>query len=333
MIRVMVVEPGQVARPVALAVAAVVAMGCVQRPAQLRPAPLGAQAVSLLGDTLWTVPMSIGEAQLRLDALTDARRRQARGRRGEAGRLLLARRTAEMGRLREAFDLYTEVLQDDPEEWRARRRRGEIYLLLRELGPARRELRQVVQATGGQPDLQEFMELPEGGFVGSGVFASAALLLGITDYLRGSYGAAGRELEAALEQAQDADELSAIALWLFFALRRGGREAEAASVVRAIRPDLPVVRRRAEHRLLLFLQGTVSLDSLRRAVANAPGSEEELLDLYGLGFVLLETGQAADAKAVFEQIRSTGNWATIPYLAAEAELARLARSGSRVERS
>ncbi len=302
---------------------------CARGAARLRPAPLGAQAVSFLGDTLWSVPMSIDEAQTHLDALTDARRRAGRGG-SVADRLLVARRTAEMGRLREAFDLYTAVLQSDPESYRARRRQGEIHLLLREPGRAAADFREVMASTERHPEFKEFTEAPGGaGLVGTGIYFSSTLMLGIATYVQGHFDQAAGILRDAVTRAGDADEVSSAALWLYLALRRAGRTREAREVIHALSPGLPVLRRGPELRLLLFFKGAIGLDSLRRVSTLNPGQEEEQLDLYGLGVLLLAEGRTAEARDVLGQVRSVGNWATLPYLAAEADLARLNRKGGK----
>src|SRR5262245_47252763 len=89
-------------------VALAISAACVPTLQLSRTPPPAAQALSLLGDTLWNAPVPTIEQQVRLRALLDARRRLAAQPSDLNTKLLVARRTAEMGRLQEAIALYSE---------------------------------------------------------------------------------------------------------------------------------------------------------------------------------------------------------------------------------
>ena len=301
------------------------AAGCGPPTLRLTPPPLGAEAVSLLGDTLWSVTLSAAEGQVRVSQLADAKRRAgARG--NDLGtQLLLGRRTAAMGRLREAIDLYTKAIEADPTDARLYRRRGELLLLIREPDLAAGDLGRAVKRAKLDSTAKEFVEGPDGQLIGTKVLHSSQLLLGITHYVRGDYRRAYPALVAAAEAADDADGIAAASLWLLLTLRRAGRLEEASQIAKVIPPDLPVVNRRAEHRLLQAFAGTISLDSLQRDLGGEVASETAGLYLYGVGSSLLARGRQAEAAEAFDEVRHTASWATITFVAAEAELARLRR--------
>ncbi len=278
----------------------------------------------MLGDTLWSVNLSAAEGQARVSQLADAKRRAGARRDDLNTQLLLGRRTASMGRLREAIDLYTGTIEADPTDARLFRRRGELLLLIREPNLAARDLERAVKRAR-EKDSKEFLEGPDGQLNGTGVLHSSLLLLGMTHYIRGDYRRAYPTLVAAAQSADDADGIATASLWLLFTLRRAGRLAEAGEIAKVIPADLPVVSRKAELRLLQAFAGTLSLDSLQRDLGGDGRSEAAGLYLYGLGSSLLARGRQAEAAEALDEVRQTASWASIIYLAAEADLARLRR--------
>ena len=301
------------------------AVGCGPPTLRLAPPPLGAEAVSLLGDTLWSVNLSAAEGQARVGQLADAKRRAGAQRDDLNSQLLLGRRTAAMGRIREAIAVYTKAIEAVPTDARLYRRRGELLLLVREPDLAAGDLGRAVKRAKLDSTAKEFLEGPDGQLIGTKVLHSSQLLLGITHYIRGDYHRAYPALVAAAQSADDADGIAAASLWLFFTLRRAGRPDEAGQIAKVIPADLAVVNRRAEHRLLQAFAGAISLDSLQRDLGGAAMAETAGLYLYGVGSSLLARGRPAEAAEAFDEVRLTVGWATIVYAAAEADLARLRR--------
>ncbi len=277
-----------------------------------------------MGDTLWNAPVPTLEQQQRLRALFDARRRAAAQPADLNNKLLVARRTAEMGRLQEAIRLYTEAIAAQPLDARHFRRRGELLLLTRELDQAIRDLRQAESAIDDTL-ASEYVEAEGGRILESNQMHTARWLLGIAYYVRGDHGTASKALTRSIHVASNADELAASALWLFFSLRREKRLHEAAEVLRAIPGTLPVLTRVADLTLLQLFKGEIPIDSLRARIAGPHDPAEEMLYFYGLGFTRLMQQRPEEAAGFFEQAMLTGQWTAIPYLAAEAELARLKR--------
>jgi len=310
------------ARAAASVAAAWLAAGCGPPTLRVTPPPLGAEAVSLLGDTLWSVRLPAEEGQARVSQLADAKRRAGVRRDDLNVQLLLGRRTANMGRLREAIDLYTVAIEAVPSDPRPYRRRGELLLLVREPDRAARDLQDAVNRARRNPAAKEFTEGPDGQLVGTTLLYGSLLQLGMTHYVRGDYRRAHAALLGAAQSSEDGDGLAAATLWLLFTLRRAGRAEESGQVARLIPADLPVVTRRAEHRLLQAFAGSIPLDSLQRELAGAD-PETAGLYLYGVGVSLLAGGRLADAAGTMDEVRHAAGWATMVHVAAEADLARL----------
>ncbi|MFN0177328.1 MAG: tetratricopeptide repeat protein [Gemmatimonadales bacterium] len=308
------------------AISIAAAMVSCRRPiVQLTPLPSGAQAVSLLGDTLWNVPLPPGEGPHLVQQLRAAQRQLTARPSDPAAKLLVARRTAALGRLRDAVLLYNEVIEAEAGSVRLFRRRGELLFQLREFEAAARDLKRAARDPGGA-FVKEFVEDSAAGLVGSLVRYQATLGLGILEYARGDYPRAARTLVSALDASDGADELVESALWLGFALRRAGRTQDAAQVFRGIPANVAAKSRSAELLLLQLFRGEVGLDSVRSHLQGGAAADEALV-LYGLGFVQLVRADTTGALDAFEQVLLLGQWAVRPSIVAEAEVARLRSRG------
>jgi tetratricopeptide (TPR) repeat protein len=314
--------------PALVAAAPLVAVACApgaRVPAPPVIPPPTAEAISLLGDTLWSVNLRPEVAQSRLRALERARRAMASRPDASSSRLAIAKSTAGLGRLREAIDLATEAMERHPDDPRLFRLRGELLLLTRRIDPAIRDLQHAARLTIADSTASEFFEVDDVGLIGLGLRHLTFVLLGQAYYLKGEFARAVETLERALAGARNADEAAAAAVWLGFALQRAGLEPRAAAIAGAWRPDAQVVMRLAEHRLLLAWQGALPSDSLRGAAAAGGGADDEALFHYAAAVRLLSQGQEREATAILDLVRSLGPWTALPFLAAEADLLRLRR--------
>ncbi|HEX9166116.1 MAG TPA: hypothetical protein VF862_09405 [Gemmatimonadales bacterium] len=285
--------------------------------------PTSHQAISLLGDTLWTLPLDPKQGPRLVEQLQIARNRNAMEVPPVQDQLLLARRTAEMGRLREALILLSRTAQVHFNNPRVFRERGEILLILREFAAAREDFQKAGALMIGRNGLAELTDLPEGGAQLTTVQFQTALYLGVTHYLLGNWVASRDVLIEAVKEAANDDDVALAAVWLFFAARRIGTGAAAAEILRALGPNLEVRLSRHEYDLLQAYRGQVPSDSINSRATSREGGDERALYAYGIGMWHLVRGQAADAETWFEYARRIPNWATLPYIAAEAELLRL----------
>ena len=301
--------------------------GCAQHTRYVLVPPLSAQALSLLGDTLWSVPISPDEGQRRVQLLLTARREQAEKPQNMNAALLLARRTAGLGRLREAIGLYTKAMDLDFMDPRPYRRRGELFLTIREFDLAVKDLQAAGQYALSDTS-HEFNDLPDGsGLRSSTLRYGIQFNLGMAYYLRGDFVRASQVFTESLKSASTVDDVINTLLWQFFTSRRLDRIPEATQVLAVVDRNAHVATREPEHRLLLAYRGDVSLDSLLRAMGAEPGLLDDALYGYGIGFALLMRDRSEEAELAFEQVRLLPDWTVLPYIAAEAELARLQKKG------
>ena len=285
--------------------------------------PVSAQALSLLGDTLWSLPIPPDQGPELVEQLTKARTRLASAPLDINAALVVARRTADLGRLRESVDLYTKAGELNPMDARINRYRGEILMQLREFEHAQRDFQDAAGKLVGKAIQVEFLNVEDGALLGSTLQYNIYRLLGLNYYLKGDFTRARITLIEAARAASNGDDVVAAGLWLFFASRRLGAMEESRVILREFTDSAAVGAREAELSLLVAFRDGVSSDSLHLDLRRPLESERDALTAYGLGFALMQLGRSDEAELLFEHIRKYRDWSAMPVLAAEAELARM----------
>jgi len=295
-------------------------------------APANAQAVSLLGDTLWSVPVDPGSGPEAVERLRQARAEVTRSPTNLLAQLHLARSTAAIGRLREAVDLLTSASAMHVTDPRVFRYRGEYLLQLRHLDRAITDFRLAAQLSLGAPTLPEDVERSGGTHALSTVLFRTTFLLGVALYCRGDFAGARIALTEAAKRALTADDLAQSAFWLFLAVRRTGGADESKQLLAGVQDDWAVSAGFHEHALLLGFKGMLPSDTVRARAMASQATAERTLYAYGIGYVLLMQDREEEAALWFEHARLSPDWTTLPYLGAESELARMRgkqKAGSR----
>jgi hypothetical protein len=119
------------------------------------------------------------------------------------------------------------------------------------------------------------------------------------------------------------DDVAETAYWLFFSMRRIGKGVAAGEMLEQLGTALQVELRRAEYEVLLSFKGLVPSGTISARAMLRRGGEDKSLYAYSLGMWHLVRGEQDQAELWLRQARTIANWAALPYLAAEVELARL----------
>jgi tetratricopeptide (TPR) repeat protein len=281
------------------------------------------EAISLLGRPLYRIPLS-EEARLGLEAQwQQARARLEADSTDVEHWIWLGRRTAYLGRYREAVAIYTEALGRFPEDPRLYRHRGHRYITLRQLDLAISDLERAAELTRDRPDEVEPDGLPNAhGIPTSTLQGNIYYHLGLAYYLKGNFAGALAAYEAALKRATTDDMRVAVWDWMYMTLRRLGRGEEAARLLEGIRPEaLQILENHAYLNRLRFYRGELSAEAL---LGSATDELTLLTQGYAVGNYYLYTGETDRARALFLRLLEAHNWAAFGYIAAEAELARWA---------
>lgn len=282
------------------------------------------QAMSLLGDTLRTLPLSATVRARYETQLADARRAFERTPTNVDSLIWYARRLGYLGQLRESIDIYTRGIAQYPGNPWLYRHRGHRYISVRDFPAAIRDLERATQLTAGKPDQVEPDGQPNAQNTPIGTLHSnIGYHLALAYYLQGNWAKAAEVAAGEVKAATNDDRRVSMAHWWYMALRRAGRTADAANVLEPMSRDMRVIENHGYHKLILLYKGVLPVDSV---LTVGPGGELSVQDAsvaYGVANWHLYSGRSAQAEALFKRIVAGGQWGAFGTIAAEAELARL----------
>ena len=281
------------------------------------------EATSLLGKPLYR-PAVPDATRAKLEADVAAAFDLAKREPSAEAIIWLGRRTAYLGKFREAIEVYAGGLRLYPEDPRIYRHRGHRYITVRQLDLAIEDLQRAVSLIKGKPDEVEPDGQPNArGVPTSTLHSNIWYHLALAKYLKGDAAAAAEDWRRARDAGKNPDNLVAASAWLYTSLRRANRTEDAKAVLEPIRADLDVIENTSYHSLLLMFRGErTAADLLAKAPEGASGSAVR----YGVSAWYHGNGQTAEARKLWDQILAGPDWPSFGYIAAEADVARLSRS-------
>ncbi|MBM3907920.1 MAG: hypothetical protein FJ363_07565 [Gemmatimonadetes bacterium] len=310
------------------ALPAIVAATCAGTPSASAQAPftpdrVDVQAISLLGDTLRTLPLSAA-TRARYDAqLAEARRAYEHAPTNLDSLIWYGRRLAYLGKLRESIAVYTHGLTLFPDNPWLLRHRGHRYISVREIDRAVKDLERATVVVEGKPDIVEPDGQPNPAGVPIGTLHSnIGYHLALAYYLRSDWEKAAAVARKEVAAATNDDRRVSMAHWLYMSLRRAGRDAEAAKAIEPFRRSLTIVENQSYERLMHLYLGALGADS---AAARAAGqmSSSDASVAYGVANWHFYNGRREQAVKLFEALVAGGQWGAFGAIAAEADVARL----------
>ena len=285
------------------------------------PLPEGAEAISLLGQPLYATPAPADVAARQAEDI-DAARTDYEADPDDADAIIwLGRRIGYTGHYRDAIEVFSEGIDKHPGDARMYRHRGHRWISVREFDRAIADLSHAAGLVAGEPDEVEPDGQPnERGIPTSTLQSNIHYHLALAHYLKGDFETALQSYEDYFAVTTNPDQLVAISHWWYMALRRLGRDEEAAAVLERITADMDVIENIAYHRLLLMYRGEVDADELWDPESEDPSG---VAIAYGVAAWHLYNGRAEQAEEMFRRILEGAGWAGFGYIAAEAEIARL----------
>ncbi|MBN4056352.1 hypothetical protein JYT20_01390 [Rhodothermus sp. AH-315-K08] len=282
------------------------------------------EVVSLLGTALYPPQPDSSTAARQLEQLAEAQANFDAAPEDVDSYVWLGRRTAYMWQYHAAIQIYSDGLDKHPDSPHLLRHRGHRYMSVRDFDNAIADFARAAELTNGLPDEVE----PDGQPNAAGIPTSTLQTniwyhLALAHFYKGDFVQAAAAMQTCLDLAANNDMKIAAADWLYMALRRSdadGADASARMAIDFVTPDLPILENHSYHRRILMYKGLVSPDSLLGA--------GEALDMatqgYGVGNYYLLEGDSSRAQETFRAVLETGYWAAFGYIAAEADLARMA---------
>ena len=283
--------------------------------------PEGAEALSLLDEPLYPAPapaeVAARQAEDEAAAWADFEADP-----DDADAIIwLGRRIGYTARYREAINVFATGIHLHPEDARMYRHRGHRWISVREFNRAIEDLSRAADLVQGQPNEVEPDGQPnERGIPTSTLQSNIHYHLALAHYLKGDFEAALPSYENYFAVTTNPDQLVAISHWWYMALRRLGRDAEAAAVLERITADMDVIENTSYHQLLLMYKGEIEADELWDPESEDPSG---VAIAYGVAAWHLYNGRAEQAEEMFRRILEGSGWAGFGYIAAEAEIARM----------
>ena len=279
-----------------------------------------AEATSLLGRKLAS-PALTPESQARMEAqLATAMAAWDKNRSDVDALIWVGRRTAYLGRFRDAIALYTEGIKGHPTDARLYRHRGHRYLTVREIDLAIADFEKAVTlitATGAPPDEVEPDGQPNArNSPTSSLHSNIYYHLALGYYLKRDYVRAADAWRKGRDVVRNADNLVAASNWLYLSLRRAGQAEAAAAVLLPIDARLDVIENGSYHSLLLMYKGERTPEDVLKAAGEGSGGTAVR---YGVSAWYLINGKRREAQQLWGQILAGDDWPSFGHLAAEAE--------------
>jgi tetratricopeptide (TPR) repeat protein len=275
---------------------------------------------SLLGRPL-APPVLAAETEAQMNAqLADALAAWDRDRDDADALIWVGRRTAYLGRYREAIAIFADGIARHPDDARMYRHRGHRHLTVREIDRAIADFERAAELMAGRPDEIEPDGLPNARNVPTGTLHSNVWYhLALGYYLKGDFSRAAASWTRARDAVDNPDNLVSASHWLYLSLRRAGRETDAAAVLPPITAGLDVIENGEYHRLLLMYKGERTPEEVLASAGDDAGGSAVR---YGVSAWYLVNGRHDDAAALWASILQGPDWPSFGHLAAEAEMAR-----------
>jgi tetratricopeptide (TPR) repeat protein len=237
----------------------------------------------------------------------------------------VGRRTAYLGRYRDAIRIFSAAIEKHPSDARLYRHRGHRYISVREFDQAVADLAKAAALVADRSDEVEPDGQPNAKNIPTSTLKTNIYYhLGLAHYLKGEFAPAADAYRLCMTHSKNADMQVATAHWQYMTLRRMGRDAEAATVLAPITADMTVIENDSYHRLLMMYKGATAAGALLEA------STSEALSAVTIGYGVanwhLYHGRKEDARAILANLvdkYADTQWAGFGYIAAEAELARM----------
>ncbi len=284
--------------------------------------PVGAEAFSLEGRPLFPVELSPAVRANHEEKLAEAQENFADAPGNAHARIWLGRRTAYLGRYRDAIEIFSVGIEEHPHDARFLRHRGHRYISMRQFELAIADLERGTELIAGLEDQIEPDGLPNARNIPTSTLQSNLWYhLGLAYYLTGELEQALRAYRECMKVSKNPDMLVATSHWLYMTLRRLGRDEDAAAVVEPIATELDIIENEGYHQLLLLYKGELKAEEILEMAAAGTGLEDATL-AYGVANWHFVHARSEQANSTLRRIIQGSQWAAFGYIAAEADLHR-----------
>ncbi len=299
-----------------------ICFGCTSPQPGNNSLPENVEAISLLGDTLFTPHNELAETiSSRIDSLLSVAEDT-----GDEVSVTVwnARMQGYRGEYRAAIQTLSESLNSEIAEnpiakATLLRHRGHRYISTRQFDLAISDFEKAASLVDGTDDIVEPDGLPNAQNIPlSSLHTNIFYHLGLAYYLTGDFERAASTYRKCVTASTNNDMMVAALYWEYMSLKKQGKNDEANTILEQVSPEMEIIENGSYHTLLLVFKGETEPDLL------LSGAEDALSNAtlgYGIGFWHLANGNTEEAFSVWQQVYDAGNWAAFGYIASEAELA------------
>jgi tetratricopeptide (TPR) repeat protein len=281
------------------------------------------EATSLLGKPLGPTPPAAETRKTLDDNLARAEAAYKAKPDGADEIIWLGRRTAYLGRYRDAIQVFTTGIEKHPADPRIYRHRGHRYLTVREFDRAIADLTKAAELIANRPDEVEPDGQPNARNIPTSTLNSNVYYhLALAHYIQGNFVRSLEAWQRCMTFSKNPDMIVATSHWMYMTLRRMGQNDEAAKVLEKITPGMNVIENGSYYKLLLMYKGLQPADALLASAAE--GGFDAVTIGYGVANWHIYEGRVDEGVALCRKIVGLyeRQWPAFGYLAAEAELAR-----------
>lgn len=293
---------------------------CTGPAPSITPMPDSVEAVTQLGDTLFTadseLPPMIAQ---RLDSIIQAA--ESKDDRLEAT-IWRARKAGYQGRYRDAIDLLSErfIMASNTGFARLLRHRGHRFITIREFDLAIADLSYAAQLVQNEEDRIEQDGLPNAKNQPTSTLKTNIWYhLGLAFYVQGQHTDAINAYREGLKLSENPDMTTAFTYWYYMALRRAGRLEDAGDLIDEFDTSIQLIENTAYLDLIRVFKAEFNPDEI--LIQNQDALTNATLG-YGLGNWHFMNGRTEEAIQIWQQVYESGSRAAFGSIAAEADLAR-----------
>ncbi len=238
----------------------------------------------------------------------------------------LGRRTAYLGKYRNALAIFSKGIKQFPEDARMYRHRGHRFITLRLFKQAISDFERASQLVYRKSDEIEPDGFPNpSGIPISSLHSNIFYHLGLAYYLDGDYAKANLAYRHCLEISDNDDKIVSTAHWIYMTLRLLNIKYEADMHLQDIKDELDIIENHHYYDCILMYKGKVTPEQLLEK-AREQGSLGLSTIGYGVANWYYYNDQKAKAKQILEEILKLENWASFGYIAAEVDHKRISDS-------
>ena len=285
--------------------------------------PGAPEAFSLFGRPLYRVPMPQEALEQQTLLYEKALEDWMAGPEDPERIIWLGRRTAYLGRYREALSIFSMGLERHPSYAKLYRHRGHRFITIRLFDRAVEDFERAAELMVAAPDEVEPDGMPNPrGVPVSTLYFNVYYHLGLSRYLSGDLRGALAAYERCMKVSDLDDKYVATAHWTYMTLRLLGRKKEAERLLGRVEPDMDIIENTHYHRCLLMYKGENTPEALMEE-ARGQGALGLVTTGYGVANWYRYNGEEGKAAGILREILALEGWAGFGYIAAEADLKRM----------